>query len=278
GWVGEKSEQTTQSQANIAASLSGTAITVTGVSFNSPQEIVLGVVVAVDAALTARAVTVTNPDGGMSTSGAIVTLADPTTIVVVGLGPRSQTTPPPAVPTLTSISPPSARRGTQISINGSGFSTTASQDTVTFTGSGGSKVTVTPPSSASATSLVVQVPAGAVDGPVVVGVSGVLSNSLPFGVTDPALASVVAGTPAVLGHGAVLDIGGSKFTAAFTVQVALSAGAPTGAVNGISVGSITLTGSSFLTVPITIAANAFAGPRDVTVTNADGSSATRTQA
>src|SRR5262249_52946519 len=160
--VGSNFQPPTQSPPNIAASTSGTGITVTGVSFNSPQEIVLDVVVAVDAALTARTVTVTNPDGGMSTSGAIVTLADPTTIVVVGRGPRSQPPPPPAVPTPTSISPPSARRGTLISINGTGFSTTASQDTVTFTGIGGSKVTVTPPSSATATSVTVQVPAGAV--------------------------------------------------------------------------------------------------------------------
>src|SRR5262249_47187297 len=102
----------TQSPPNIAATISGTGITVTGVSFNTPQEIVLDVVVAVDAPLTARTVTVTNPDGGTSTSGAIVTLADPATIVIVGLGPRNQTTTPPPAPTLTSISPSNARRGT----------------------------------------------------------------------------------------------------------------------------------------------------------------------
>jgi hypothetical protein len=154
----------TQSPPNIGATISGTGITIEGVGFNNSQEIVLDVVVAVDAALTARTVTVTNPDGGAGTSGAIVTLADPTTIVIVGLGPRNQTTTPPPAPTITAISPPSARRGTPIQITGTGFSTTTAEDTVTFTGTAGAKVTVTA-SSATATSVVVTVPAGAVDGP-----------------------------------------------------------------------------------------------------------------
>jgi hypothetical protein len=258
----------TQSPPNIGATISGTGISIQGVGFNSAQEIVLDVVVAVDAALTARTVTVTNPDGGTGTSGAIVTLADPTTVVIVGLGPRNQTTTPPPAPTITSISPPSARRGTPIQITGTGFSTTAAEDTVTFTGTGGSKVTVTA-SSATATSVVVAVPAGAVDGPVVVGVKGLLTNALPFGVTDPALSSVVPETPAVLGGITILDIAGSKFTAGSTVEISGT---------GVSVGSISLSSSSFLTVPITIAGSAAAGPRDVTVRNPDGSSASRTQA
>src|SRR5262249_11678706 len=172
----------TQSPPNIGATISGTGITVQGVSFNTPLEIVLDVVVAVDAPLTARTVTVINPDGGTSTSGAIVTLADPATIVVVGLGPRQQTTPPPTVPTLTSISPPSARRGPNTTTTGPGCPPPAPRATPPSGGGGGRKGRPPPPRPTTATTLVVQVPAGAVDGPVVVGVSGVLTNSLPFGV------------------------------------------------------------------------------------------------
>jgi hypothetical protein len=103
----------TQSPPNIGAVISGSGITVQAVSFNAPEDIVLDVVVAVDALITPRAVTVTNPDGGTSTSDALILLADPTSTVIVGLGPRNQTTPPPTQPTITAISPPSARRGEQ---------------------------------------------------------------------------------------------------------------------------------------------------------------------
>ena len=125
-------------------------------------------------------------------------------------------------------------------------------------------------SSATATSLVVTVPAGAVDGPVVVGVKGVLTNALNFGVTDPALSSVVPETPAVLGGTTILDISRQQV---HRWLPPCRSRAP-----AISVGSITLVNSTFLTVPITITAGAGAGPRDVTVLNADGSSASRTQA
>jgi hypothetical protein len=102
-----------------------------------------------------------------------------------------------------------------------------------------------------------------------VGVKGLLTNALNFGVTDPSLSSVVPETPAVLGGTTILDISGSKFTAGSTVEISGT---------GVSVGSISLVSSSFLTVPITITAIAAAGPRDVTVRNVDGSSASRTQA
>jgi hypothetical protein len=272
----------TQSPPNIEAAISGTGITVENVSFHSATEIVVDVVVAVDAPMIGRTVTVTNPDGGTATSGPVLVLSDPTSITIVGLGPKSQPTPPPTQPTIASINPPSARRGTPVQISGEGFSSVAAQNSVTFTGAAGTKVTVAATvasvNASAADTLTVTVPSGAVDGPVVVGVNGPLSNALPFGVTDPALSAVVPRLAAVQGGTVVLDITGTKFAATSTVEFALSAGAPAGSVNGIITGGITRTGDTLISVSISIAANAFAGPRDVTVRNPDNSVSTRAQA
>ncbi len=92
--------------------------------------------------------------------------------------------------TITSITPTSATPGESITINGDGFSSTASQNTVTFTGDAEGDVT-----DASTTSLSVTVPEGAEDGPisVVVGTETVTSNE-NFDVT-PFIPAVYADLP-----------------------------------------------------------------------------------
>jgi hypothetical protein len=81
-------------------------------------------------------------------------------------------------PTITNLSPTSGPIGTTVTITGTNFSTTVSNNTIWF---GGVKATVT---SATATSLVVIVPAGATHAPIRVLVNGKIGESqIAFNVT-----------------------------------------------------------------------------------------------
>jgi hypothetical protein len=79
-------------------------------------------------------------------------------------------------PNITNIAPTSGPVGTQVTITGMNFGST--MGTVTFNG-----VAATP-TSWSATSLVVVVPAGATTGNVVVGAGGIASNGVSFNITS----------------------------------------------------------------------------------------------
>ena len=76
-----------------------------------------------------------------------------------------------ATPVITSFSPVSGPVGTTVTINGSNFGSTTFDNTVTFNGI---SATV---ENATTTSLIVTVPAGATDGPVVVSVGGLSTTS-----------------------------------------------------------------------------------------------------
>jgi hypothetical protein len=85
---------------------------------------------------------------------------------------------PPAVTlplTLSSISPTSAARGATVTLTGTGFSTTPSNNTVVLTGASGTVDTT--PASATATTLTVAVPSTAITGPVLVRTGGQSSSS-----------------------------------------------------------------------------------------------------
>jgi hypothetical protein len=82
-------------------------------------------------------------------------------------------------PNITTLTPATGAVGTAVTIAGSNFGATKGTSTVTFNG------TVSTPSSWSATSIVVPVPAGATTGNVVVTVGGVASNAKTFTVTTP---------------------------------------------------------------------------------------------
>src|SRR5205814_518941 len=85
-------------------------------------------------------------------------------------------------PSITSLNPTSGVAGTSVTIAGANFGATQGTSTVTFSG------TAAVPTSWSATSIVVPVPAGATTGNVVVTVTvgGVASNGVSFTVTVPA--------------------------------------------------------------------------------------------
>ena len=85
--------------------------------------------------------------------------------------------PPGTPPTLTAVSPAKAVRGASITLTGTGFSTTPSNDTVIFTSAAGETTSVAP-SAATATSMTLSVPTAAITGPVTVQASGQTSSAL----------------------------------------------------------------------------------------------------
>jgi hypothetical protein len=84
-----------------------------------------------------------------------------------------------AVPSITSLNPTSGVVGSSVTVTGTNFGTTQGTSTVKFNGTAGT------PTSWSATSIVVPVPAGATTGNVVVTVGGTASNGVSFTVTVP---------------------------------------------------------------------------------------------
>jgi hypothetical protein len=107
------------------------------------------------------------------------------------------------------FTPKSGPVGTTVTVAGLGFSTTASQNTVTFNG------VPTTVSSATATQLVVTVPSGATTGPIAVTTpSGAATSSTPFTVTSgsaTALPTITSFTPTVGAPGTPVTISGSNF-------------------------------------------------------------------
>jgi hypothetical protein len=96
-----------------------------------------------------------------------------------------------SAPVLTSLSPSLAAVGAPVTIAGANFGATRGTSTVTFNG------VQAVPSSWSASSLVVPVPAGATSGAVVVTVGGVASNALAFTVNAPPTLAAIANQTSV---------------------------------------------------------------------------------
>jgi IPT/TIG domain-containing protein len=85
----------------------------------------------------------------------------------------------PFPPSITSLTPTSGPVGTAVTVTGSNFGATQGTSTIKFNG------TTATPTSWSATSLVVPVPAGATAGSVIVTVGGLASTGVAFTVTVP---------------------------------------------------------------------------------------------
>jgi len=96
--------------------------------------------------------------------------------------------------------------GTAVTIFGTGFSATASQNTVTFNGT---PATVT---SATPTQIATSVPAGASTGPIAVSTpTGSATSSQPFTVTEPGAPTITGFTPTIDVAGAAVTITGTNF-------------------------------------------------------------------
>jgi YD repeat-containing protein len=106
-----------------------------------------------------------------------------------------------------SFAPQSGTAGTTVTINGTAFNSTPAQNTVQFNGTTASVV------SASATSLVVTVPAGATTGPISVATSaGSVSSSTNFTVSSASgVPSITSFTPNMGTPGTAVTITGTNF-------------------------------------------------------------------
>ncbi|MEO9872624.1 YCF48-related protein [Ekhidna sp.] len=146
-----------------SSGLVGTEVSITGTNFGTTTSDVSVSFNGTDAVVTAStetSITTTVPDG--ATTGAVsVTIG---TTVVQG-GPTFTVTVPP-VPTVVSLDPVSGDEGATVTITGTNFSTTASENEVSFNGTA---ATVT---AATVTTITTTVPVGATTGPVTVTVLG----------------------------------------------------------------------------------------------------------
>jgi len=151
---------------------------------------------------------------------------------------------PIASPSITSLSPSSGTVGTSITVVGTNFGATQGTSTVTFNG------TAATPTSWSATSIAVPVPAAATTGPVVVTVNGQASNGVPFTVT-PKINSLAPTSGPI---GTSVTISGNTFGA--------TQGTSTVTFNGTAA---TPTSWSATSIAVPVPAAATTGPVVVTV-------------
>jgi RHS repeat-associated protein len=105
---------------------------------------------------------------------------------------------------ITQVTPNSASAGAIVRINGTGFSTTAGQNTVTFHGA------LAEVSSSTDTSLIVTVPSAATSGTVaVMSPAGTANSPVPFNVTASQAPSLAAVSPTIASPGSTVTVSGS---------------------------------------------------------------------
>jgi hypothetical protein len=172
-------------------------------------------------------------------------------------------------PTITSLSPTSGPVATAVTIAGNNFGATKGTSTVTFNG------TAATPTSWSATSLVVPVPAGATTGSVIVTVGGLASNATSFTVTvAPTITSLsptsgpVATAVTIVGTGfgatqgtSTLTFNGTTATPTSWSATSIVVPVPTGATTGNVV--VTVNGLASNAVSFTVSPRAPTGLRIV---------------
>jgi hypothetical protein len=233
----------------LAASFSGSGITVNSTTFKSSTEVVANVTVSVSATAGARTVTVKNPDEGAGSLAGGFTVD--------------------ALPSIESISPTSGDKGgTQaVAIKGTGFASGAS---VTL----GSNVKVSSVNVKSSTEITatVAVESSATAGTRTVTVTNLDggSDTLEGAFTVNSAPTIESVSPSSRGQGAsnqTITVKGKNFLSGTGLAVTFSG-------TGITVNSTSFVSSTVVTANVTIASNATAGSRNVTVTNPDTTSVT----
>jgi Bacterial Ig domain/IPT/TIG domain len=173
----------------------GTPVTITGTNFGSTQgtsTVTFNGTTATPTSWSTTSIGVPVPDG--ATTGPIV-------VSVAGQASNGVTFT--VTPKIDSLTPNFGPVGTSVTISGSTFGATQGSSTVTFNGSAAA------PTSWSATSIAVPVPAAATSGTVVVTVAGQASNGVTFTVT-PKINSLTPGSGSV---GTSVTITGTTFGA-----------------------------------------------------------------
>ncbi len=237
----------------LAASFSGTGITVNSTTYVNATTLTVNVSILGTATVGAQAITVTNPDAGNGTSGAIFTIA--------------------AKPTITAVNAASADQGAtnfSVTVTGTNFINGASLATV-FSGTG---ITVNSTTYVSGTSLTVSVTIASnatLSARTITLTNGDGSTATSGSIfTVNAAPTVTAVSPASRGAGATnqnLTVTGTGFVNGPALATAFSG-------TGITVNSTTYVSATSLTVNVTILGSAATGTRTISLTNGDGSTAT----
>jgi hypothetical protein len=230
---------------------SNPGITVNSTTFTSSTTLSVTVSIASGAATGPGTITVTNPDTGAATSGAIFTVN--------------------VHPTVTVVSPTSRDQGAAnqiLTVTGTGFVTGA---VPTFSNPG---ITVNSTTFTSSTTLsvTISIASGAATGP---GTITVTNPDAGYGTsgaifTVNAAPTVTAVGPASLDQGAanqVLTVTGTNFDTGASLAATFSN-------PGIAVNSTTFTNSTTLSVNVSISGSAATGLSNITVTNGDGTIST----
>ncbi len=197
---------------NPTSGLVGASVIITGTNFGASQgtsTVKFNGTTATPTAWSATSITAPVPTG--ATTGNVV-------VTVGGVASNGISFTVLVPPSITSLTPNSGIVGTSIIVAGANFGASQGTSTVTFNG------TAAPPTSWSATSIAVPVPAGATTGNVVVTVGGLASNGLNFTVVIPP--SITSLTPNSGTVGASVVIAGANFGA--------SQGSSTVTFNGIT--------------------------------------------
>ena len=198
------------------------------------------------------------PASGMASASVSLGAADSWGAAIAAF--KSATTSVSTSPTIASLNPASGVPGTSVTITGTNFGSTQGTSTVTFNGG----VAATP-TSWSAASIVVPVPAGTTTGNVVITVGGVASNGVSFAVMAPTITSLspssgTIGTPVTIvgtGFGAtqgtsVVYIGGIGATPTNWSATSITITVPNLAATGnvvVAVGGLVSNGLPFTVVP-----------------------------
>ncbi len=214
----------------------GTPVTITGTNFGSAQgvsTVTFNGIVGTPTSWSDKSILVPVPNGA-TTGNVVVTVGT----VAPSNGMLFTVTNP--GPSITSLNPTSGPVGASVTITGTNFGATQGTNTVTFNG------TAATPTSWSATSIAVPVPAGAATGNVVVIVGGVASNGSAFTVLPtPSITSL---NPTSGQVGTSVTISGTNF--------GTSQGTNSVAFNGIPVTATSWAATSITAqVPVTTTGN-----------------------
>jgi len=208
----------------------GTPVTISGTNFGSTQgtgQVTFNGISAAPTSWSATSIVVPVPT--TSTGNVVVSVNG------VASSGASFTVLPPSIAT---VNPTSGPVGASITVTGAGFGSTQGSSTVAFSG------VLAFPTSWSATSIVVPVPAGATTGNVVVTVAGMASNGVNFTVPPPP-PSISSLSPSAGAIGSSVTIFGANFGA--------SQGTSTVTFNGVS-SAPTSWGASSVIAPVPVGA------------------------
>jgi hypothetical protein len=153
----------------------GSTVTITGANFGAAQgtsTLTFNGTAAAPTSWSAASIVAPVP-AGATTGNVVVTVGG-----VASNGVNFTVIPAVLAPSITSLNPTSGAVGAAVSVAGANFGATQGTSTVTFNG------TAATPTSWTATSIVVPVPAGATTGNVVVTVGGLASNGVNFTVSS----------------------------------------------------------------------------------------------